>query len=372
MENPAIFRVVYQITAENGFDAEQIAQNICIEQSVEMPLDAVPHHVRSSVARLESISQTDTERWKAEIAFPSLLTGEDPTQLLNVIFGNSSLLPGIKVIGVDDSILTALLPGPAFGIDGIRELLDVHDRPLSCTALKPVGLSPEELAERAYHFASGGIDIIKDDHGLTSQESADFTSRLTECIAAVRNGEQKSGKRTLYFPNITCSPSKVLEQYWEAVDLGADGVLIAPQLTGLEILTEIARDASIPIMAHPSFSGSMVIHDTRGISAPLYYGKLWRAFGADCIIYPNARGRFTFTLELCKAINRQCRASISGIRASFPTPGGGINRDSVSGWVKEYDTDTIFLIGGSLYQHPGGLETATSEFQQRLIEGGIS
>jgi ribulose-bisphosphate carboxylase large chain len=372
MEKPEIFRVTYQIATENGQDAERIAQNICIEQSVEMPPDVVPGHVKGSVARLESITQTGTGRWKAVVAFPSLLTGDDPTQLLNVIFGNSSLQPGIKVLDVEDSILSALLPGPSFGIEGIRDLLDIHDRPLSCTALKPIGLSPEELAERAFQFASGGIDIIKDDHGLTSQESADFTSRVTECSAAIRRGEQKSGKRTLYFPNITCSPAKVLDQYWEALDLGADGVLIAPQLTGPELLCEIARDASVPVMAHPAFSGTLVIHETRGLSAPLYYGKLWRAFGADCIIYPNARGRFTFTLDLCKAINQQCRSGIPGIRPAFPTPGGGINRDTVSGWVKEYENDTIFLIGGSLYQHPGGLEAATIEFHQRLTDGGIS
>jgi ribulose-bisphosphate carboxylase large chain len=370
MEQLNYFSADYQITADSKSDAETIARNICIEQSVEMPPEVVPAHVRSSIAALESIEFISEMRWRARIRFPKLLVGFEPTQFLNVLFGNSSLQPGIKLLDTDGAYLNELLPGPSFGIPGIRKLLNIHDRALSCTALKPIGLTPGELAERTYKFSSGGIDIIKDDHGLANQSSADFRSRVISCVRAVRKGEQKSGKRTLYFPNITTSPSQTVNRYEEAVSLGADGVLISPQLSGLETLCELSAIGSIPVMAHPALSGSFLIHDSQGIAAPLYLGKLWRSFGADCVIYPNARGRFTFGLDLCKKINRQCRAKLGGFHPTFPTPGGGIDRDSVSVWLNEYGKDTILLIGGSLYQHPDGLERAAQEFQHILEHHG--
>ena len=370
MEHQNYFSADYQITADSRSDAETIAKNICIEQSVEMPPEVVPVHVRSSIAALESIEFISEKRWRARIHFPKLLVGTDPTQFLNVLFGNSSLQPGIKLLDTDTAYLNELLPGPSFGIPGIRKLLDIHNRALSCTALKPIGLSPGELAERAYKFSSGGMDIIKDDHGLANQSTADFRTRVISCVRAVRKGEQKTGKRTLYFPNITTSPAQTVKRYEEAVSLGADGVLVSPQLAGLETLSELSAIGSVPVMAHPAFSGSFFIHDSQGIAAPLYLGKLWRSFGADCIIYPNTRGRFSFDLDLCKEINRQCRAELGDIHPSFPTPGGGINRDSVSHWLNEYGKDTILLIGGSLYQNPNGIEQAAQEFQHTLENHG--
>lgn len=196
--------------------------------------------------------------------------GNSITQFLNVLFGNCSLYPGIQITGINFEALEHIFKGPSFGISGIRKLLDSKIRPLSCTALKPVGLETSELAERAYLFSSGGIDIIKDDHGLANQDSAPFRARIAACVRAVRKGEQISGKKTLYFPNITTSASQVFQRFEEAIELGADGVLLSPQLTGLEIMHDLAMKESKPIMAHPSFSGSFTVGGNQGILADMY------------------------------------------------------------------------------------------------------
>jgi hypothetical protein len=46
------------------------------------------------------------------------------------------------------------------------------------TALKPMGSTTAELAKMAYDFAKGGIDIIKDDHGLADQRQGAYTRSL--------------------------------------------------------------------------------------------------------------------------------------------------------------------------------------------------
>ena len=367
MSTESTFKVTYQIQSDSKSEAQRRAEQICIEQTVEMPLEALSEHSKSFTGSISSLNQIKDNYWIAEIDFPNKLIGNDLTQFLNILFGNISLHHGIKILDVEDTILRNIANGPAFGIKGIRKTLKTENRALSCTALKPLGLQTSELAERAYLFASGGIDIIKDDHGLTNQDMAPFRARVAACIRAVRKGEQNSGKRTLYFPNITTSPSGLFQRFEEAIELGADGVLISPQLTGLEMMKEIADKNILPVMAHPSFSGSYTIHPNHGFSPDLYYGKLWRLFGADSVIYPNAGGRFSFNEDVCHEINLQLRRDYNHpIRKSFPVPAGGIDRGNIDKWIKKYGIDTILLIGGSLYLHPQGIKKAASDFHQIL------
>lgn len=361
------FYVTYQFAADNEPEAEIKAKDIAIEQSAELPYETIPAELKSFVGRVSSIEQIGSNRWESSIRFKKELVAGDPLQFLNVIFGNVSIKPGIQITDLDRSYLSDLLPGPAIGIQGIREQLDAHARPLSCTALKPLGSSTENLAGLAEQFASGGIDIIKDDHGLANQPMAKFKSRVDECAQAIRKGVQLSGKKTLYFPNITGTPNQVMQRVQIAEQLGADGVLISPQLTGLNSLIDIARSQTgLPVMAHPAFSGPYTIHKTSGFKPGIFYGLLWRAFGADCIIYPNAGGRFSYTLEECLNINKECRSTDLNLRTALPVPAGGIDRNSLALWIEKYGENTLFLVGGSLYQHPEGLCGAAQEFQQKL------
>lgn len=365
------FTLTYRIQAESEHEAEQVAHHIRTEQTVEMPLPSVPKSAEHSVAELISVQASEVKGiWTVMISFPKSIIGDDITQLINVLFGNISLLPGIKIVDAEDHLFSSFNQGPSFGIAGIRTLLGKKKAAISCTALKPIGLTENELAERAYSFSKAGIDIIKDDHGLTNQDEATFKNRVSACVAAIRKGEQHSGKKTLYFPNITSNPIFVEQKFREAIDLGADGVLLSPQLTGLETLSSLAKLQLAPIMAHPAFSGSYVIHDTHGFTPEFYYGKLWRALGADCIIYPNAGGRFGNSVETCLALNHQMHADFCDFKSSLPSPAGGINLDSIPDLLNRYGTDIAYLVGGSLYNHINGIEKATVEFL-KLLEGNV-
>src|SRR5690606_27608192 len=115
------------------------------------------------VGRLERLTRLPDDRFEAVISYASETAGAELPQLLNVIFGNSSMQRGIQVIRLDlpDSLLAAY-PGPRFGRAGLRRLVNVPERPLLCTALKPMGLAAPDLAHLAHQFALGGIDLIKD------------------------------------------------------------------------------------------------------------------------------------------------------------------------------------------------------------------
>ena len=83
---------------------------------------------------------------------------------MNVLLGNSSLKPGIRLVSFELSpSLLKIYRGPRFGISGLRKHLNVESRPLLCTALKPMGLANTELAELAYQFANlslAGLTLV--------------------------------------------------------------------------------------------------------------------------------------------------------------------------------------------------------------------
>ena len=361
------FEIEYQIVASTEKEAREKAEKASVEQSVEMPLSSVPSVAHSSVPDVLSVTKLTGSVWKTTVSFSFSIIGDDIVQFLNVLYGNISLYSDIKVTDISNNILQSLCEGPAFGIDGIRNMIGIGSRPLSCTALKPIGLSAIELASRAALFAKGGIDIIKDDHGLANQSSARFSERTKACADAIRKVTDKTGKQTLYFPNITATALTALERVEMALELGAHGVLICPQLTGLSVISDIRKKYSCPIITHPSFSGSYISHKTCGMSMSLYFGKIWRALGADAVIFPNPGGRFNFTRQECSHLHKTLTDQSFPFNTSFPIPAGGIQLDSVRDFKELYGNNTIFLIGGSLYEHPDGIEIATKIFLETLV-----
>ncbi len=371
MKKEDCFYITYMITSENASEAEDKAQKLAIEQTVEMPLEAVPNRVKSShLAKVFSLDSSVDNKYRCIIECPRRSAGTEISQFINIIFGNISLKPGILLTDIDWRGLSDLLPGPAFGVEGIRKQLGIHERALSCTALKPLGLTSAELADLCYEFALNGLDVIKDDHGLANQSSSPFEERVTECCKAIDRAAQKTGKRAAYYPNITGDAEEVLKRYEFAVKSGASGVLLCSHIAGLPLMSKLARTGEVPVMAHPSFTGSYVIHPDSGMDKGFYYGSLWRALGADSVIFTNAQGRFQFTEEDVKSIKNRALDGRVPFKKAFPTPGGGIDRDTVRKWLDFYGNDTLFLIGGSLYVHPDGIGQASKEFQQKLENHG--
>ena len=119
-------------------------------------------------------------------------------------------------------------------------------------------------------------------------------------------------------------------------------------------------------MAHPAFSGAYVRDPIPSFTKSFFYGELWRAMGADFVVYPNFGGRFSFSLEDCLSINQCLRNKNIPFKTSLPTPGGGLQRDTIPKFLKDYGIDTVFLIGGSLYQHPDGIAKGSAEFLEMV------
>lgn len=360
------FEVVYRLTLAPGESAHSKARDISLEQTAELPQELVPDEVMTRmVGYVESIAAAGRRQYLARISYPVESIGPDLTQCLNVLFGNISLKRGIRIVDIDwPNQLLETFGGPGHGIAGLRRLSGIENRPLLATALKPMGLQPAQLARLCRDFALGGLDIVKDDHGLANQTSAPFRERVEYCQAAISAANREVGGHTLYFPNVTAAPWELAERARHAQQTGCLGVLVNPWLTGLDSMRWIRDHLGLVIMAHPALTGAY-LHPSHGIAAELLLGDLFRIAGADAVIYPNAGGRFGFSRALCEKINQRLRQPLGGLAASFPTPGGGMSTDRAADWAKRYGSDTIFLIGGSLYGQ-GDLITASRKLKQAI------
>ena len=357
--NDQRFIVTYHIT-DNESEARERARIICFEQTVEVWEALVPEgYIRDQIlGKLVNFSKLDERCYQADISYSIETTAFELTQFLNVLFGNTSIKTGIRVTNIQlpDELLNQF-SGPRFGIQGIRQLVNVHDAPLLSTALKPMGKSPQELAALAYQFALGGVDIIKDDHGLTNQSFCPFEDRVQACAEAVARANQETGKHCMYVPNISAPMHQIQQRIDYAQNRGAGGLLIAPGLVGFDTMRMLAEDDTIdlPLIGHPAFLGSMVVSPDSGIEQGILFGLLHRLAGADATIYPNYGGRFGFSRVECQHIAHHCQTTLSHYPAIFPMPGGGMTADNIPDMLDVYGHNVIFLIGGALYTHSPNL-----------------
>lgn len=353
------FRAIYHLTGDEAA-ARAKAEDVVIEQTIEFPAELAPQgDIRDHIfGRVEDLRPLDGGGYEATISYANETAGSDLVQFLNVVFGNISIKPGIRLVRLELSRgKLAEFRGPRFGRQGIRDLVGVPDRALMCSALKPMGLSNADLAQMAYEFALGGLDLIKDDHGLADQSFTPFKERVERCAEAVARANAQTGLHCLYIPSVTTRADRVVEYARFAKSAGAGGLLICPALVGFDLMRVLADDDGIdlPIMSHPSFNGSYVLNRNQGIGHGTLYGELQRLAGADMSVYPNFGGRFAFSVDECREIVAATEAPMGDLKPIFPAPGGGMTMESMPRSQAVYGQDVVYLVGGGLHRHSRNL-----------------
>jgi ribulose-bisphosphate carboxylase large chain len=364
-------RVVYRLGCAERGDAVRTAREIALEQTVELPEGTFGEEIeREVVGVVEEVSPCGDSAHRAVVSFDPRIVGDEIPQLLTLLYGNLSLKTSIRIDDIDwPGDLLTRFAGPSHGIDGLRTLCGVERRPLLCSALKPMGLSPRELARRCHDLVLGGIDLVKDDHGLADQDGAPFAERVWRCQEAVALAHRQTNGRGLYFPNVTGRSCQLEQRVQLAAEAGCKGVLISPLVQGVDSVRWIAERFGLAVLAHPALSGAYFGPD-HGIKAEILLGELFRIAGSDGVIYPNFGGRFPLSEETCLAINDRLRRPLGALRPSFPVPAGGIDVVQVPHWVRRYGPDTVFLIGGSLYAR-GDLARASAELLDAVNQATV-
>ena len=347
-------QAIYHVRADATSIAAR-AQAIAVEQSVEMPLSAIedPEILSGIVGDVENITDLGNGRFAVTIGLAETTIGNDSGQLLNMLFGNTSLH--------DDVVLHDVVLSPTFaaGFPGVRHgILGLCARPgeprraLTCSALKPQGLSSAALADLAARFARGGVDYIKDDHGLADQKFSPFAERVPAIAAALRQVAGETGRLTHYIPSLSGDLDRMRRHTALARDAGLSCVMLAPMIAGVATMQALAGAfPDMAIFAHPALGGAA------RIAPKLLIGKLFPLFGADAVIFPTYGGRFGYSQATCRTLAENARAS-----GALPIPAGGMTLARVPEILDFYGPETMLLIGGSLLDARQRLTEETAHF----------
>jgi ribulose-bisphosphate carboxylase large chain len=347
----------YRITAPES-ESRARAEALATEQSVEMPLAAIDdrHVLEEIVAEVVEI-RYHGRSFDVVLGIEPSTTGNEASQLMNMLFGNCSLQPEVELLDVAfPPGYEKVFPGPRFGIDGIRIATGVESGPLTCTALKPQGSPIEHLAALARTFALAGIDVVKDDHGIANQSYGLFEQRVPAVQKAITDANRETGGNTIYAPTFSGGSQAIAAQARIAKECGVRMALVAPMLVGIPSFIESQVELDLPLMAHPAFAGAA------RIAAPLLLARLFRLFGADATIFPNHGGRFSYSRETCLAIAHTARTPWESLKPVLPVPAGGMTVERVDEMVEGYGPDTMLLIGGGLLSAKERLLERSREF----------
>jgi len=365
------FTVRYRIKTRDSASIEQEAKDITIEQTIEAPLECATESILQNgvIGRVESITSAEggDDTHDVDISYRCDITGYSTAQLLNVIYGNISLKNNIRVVSLDfPQEILSMFPGPTHGIEGIRTLLGVFGRPLACTPLKPMGLSVGELGALAGAFARGGVDIIKDDHGLGNQPFHPFRERIVRCQDAIDNENVRSGRATVYCPMLSGGFDAIEAQARQCIEAGVRGMLIAPMLVGFDTVRYLSQTYGAVVIGHPALTGTFFSGEVHGMTPAVLLGTMFRLLGADISVFPNAGGRFCFTKKECLDLAVALRAPLGSMKKAFPCPAGGLAMETIADVSQDYGADTVLLIGGSLLKRSSDVAGSAAEFMDRI------
>jgi ribulose-bisphosphate carboxylase large chain len=356
---------VYRVRSDAGA-IEARAQAIAIEQSIEAPLEAVRDEAvrRDIVARVGAIRDLGGGSFEVEIRLSHLTFGADAGQLLNMLYGNSSLQQDVELLDFRlDPELLGGFPGRGQGIAGLRARAGAPNRALTCVAIKPQGLPSAGLATLVERFALGGVDFIKDDHGIADGA---FDERVRACAQAAQRAADATGRLSHYVPNLSGNFVAMREQIARLREAGLGAAMVAPMIAGLSNAQALgAENPDIAFFAHPTMGGAARI-------APPALMRLFRLVGADVGIFPNYGGRFGYCQETCRAVAATLREPWpGGFSDAMPAPAGGMTTARVAEMLAFYGRDTMLLIGGALLVAPPERLTAeTAAFVRAVAEEG--
>jgi len=382
----------YFLSLPSSLDAWEVARALAIEQSTGtwVPVPGETPEVRKKhvakavgvyeVPYYEVLSPTEARErnYLVQIAFPWVNFGKQLPMLLSTVAGNLMCWEKIKLLDLRfPRSFTEGFKGPKFGIEGVRGLLGVKERPLINNMIKPcTGFTPDVGARLAYEAAVGGVDMIKDDELLANPSFNPIEERVPKYMEALDRADREKGEKTLYTVNVTDEASKVLENADRALELGANALMINYLTAGISLLRELAEDPSIkvPILAHMDFSGTMYVSPHSGLSSSLLLGKLPRLAGADIVVYPAPYGKAPFMKERYLRVAHQLIFPFHHLKPTFPMPSGGITPSMVPEVVEDLGRDIVIGTGGGIHAHPLGPRAGARAFRLAVeaVMRGIS
>jgi ribulose-bisphosphate carboxylase large chain len=368
-------------------DLEQASEEIAKESSIGTWTDIAT--LSSSIAKKlkPSIFYIDNKNGIIKIAYTKeLFEADNMSQILSAVAGN---IFGMKVLNalrlLDMSFpkdIVKAYKGPKFGVEGIRKLTKIKERPLLGTIVKPkVGLNEVEHAKVCGEAWRGGLDIVKDDENLSSMSFNKFEKRIEETLKVRDKIESEIDEKKIYMPNITAKLSVMKKRADHVVDNGGEYVMVDIVTIGFSALQEIRdylEDKSVVIHAHRAMHAAFTRSKDFGISM-LAYAKVMRLIGMDQLHTGTVVGKMESGEEEVQDINKVITApkiagnnattldqDWCGLKPILPVASGGLSPLHVPKLIELLGKDMVFQFGGGVHGHPDGTEAGARAVRQAV------
>lgn len=326
-------------------------------------------------ADLENSQESESKKYLIQLAFPIVNFGNQFPMMMTTLTGNDAST-SIQTKLVDLQLprkFVAGFNGPKYGIEGVRKLTKVHDRPLLLNMIKPcTGITPEAGAKIFYETALGGVDLIKDDELLGNPAFSNVCSRVKAYKKAADKAYEETGHKTLYVVNITDRIGNIVNNAKNAVDLGADAVMINYAVVGYDVMNHVSEAVDVPILGHYAGAGVFYESDHTGISSHLIVGKFPRMSGADMVIINTPYGSYPLKYQKYVSTVQQLTLPLYDLKPAFPAVGGGVHPGMVKQYISDLGNDIILASGGAIQGHPKGAAAGAKAMRQAIdavVEG---
>ena len=302
-----------------------------------------------------------------QIAFPTANFGSEFPMMLTTLLGNdASTSTQAKLVEIKmPKGQVAGFNGPNFGMEGIRKMTGVTDRPLLLSMIKPcTGVTPKAGADIFYGAALGGVDIIKDDELMGNMPFSTIIERVKEYNKAAERAFEETGHKSIYVVNIT--GENLIDNAKKAVDAGARAVMVAFPAVGYGSMHSLAKIAKVPILGHYASSGMFYEGMMSGMASHIAVGRFPRLAGADMVVINTPFGGYPLQYEKYIKTVHQLILPFYDKKPVMPIVGGGVHPGMSEQYVSDLGTDIVLGSGGAIYGHPMGASAGAKAMRQSI------
>jgi ribulose 1,5-bisphosphate carboxylase large subunit-like protein len=343
------------------------ARVFAVEPLGESPTTHLPFYLLGEPVG-EVMHQGNYHAARVTLAFPLAHSVVSLTRLWNACYGElprHGILNAFRVLDIEfPPWALDQFAGPRYGVAGLRKRFNVHDRPFFCRSSQPpCGFTTDHAVEIGEAVLGGGFDLVKDDELTTDDEVSPFLERVAAMARLARRMSDQTGEPKGFIANAIDSPLLAADQVRAAERLGADGVLLAPAIQGIEFLRDIRRLTAMLLLAHNTGEDALTRHPKVGVHPALLI-KLYRLCGADIVMLPGA----TATAWDNRDETRACMAAASGpLGAAAPALPilAGAKRPTALGEYRDLlgSVDFMVIAATALNEHPHGLAAGARQFR---------
>jgi len=382
-----LIAMYYVEKAPETKDIEHASEEIAKESSIGTWTEIATLSSEIAKKLKPSTYYIDKKNKIVKIAYvEDLFEANNMSQILSAVAGNIFGMKALSALRLLDisfpKKMVNAYKGPMLGIEGIRKLTKVKDRPLLGTIVKPkVGLDEINHAKVCGEAWRGGLDVVKDDENLTSMSFNKFEKRIDETLKVRDKIEKETGEKKIYMPNITAPLSTMKKRADYVIERGGEYLMVDVITIGFSALQEIREyleNKNIVIHAHRAMHAALTRAKDFGVSM-LTIAKVMRLIGTDQLHTGTVLGKMESGEDEVKDINHVITVpKVKGnnismldqdwgkIKPVLPVASGGLSPLHIPELIKILGKNMVFQFGGGCHGHPNGTEAGAKAIRQAV------